>query len=104
MWTYLIKVSSALCGVGCVNLHACGGLFKSTSCTCVCVCVCVCLHTYNTYITCACIAIVHVLIMAIRYLFPSFSPSCSLPGWQLALTEKDVELSEELREDCTVAS
>ena len=57
------KVSSALCGVGRVNSHVCGGY-----CTCVWRAVYMCVFAYM-YI-CVCIAIVHiptVLIFAICY-------------------------------------
>ena len=65
------KVSSALCGVGCVNSHVCGGY-----CTCVWRAVYMCVLAYM-YI-CVCIAIVHiptVLIFAICYI-QSFMVAC----------------------------
>ena len=58
MWTYLTKVSSALCGVGRVNFHVCGGYLLY---------MCVFAYMY----ICVCIAIVHirtVLIFAICYI------------------------------------
>ena len=65
------KVSSALCGVGRVNFHVCGGY-----CTCVWRAVYMCVFAYM-YI-CVCIAIVHiptVLIFAMCYI-QSFMVAC----------------------------
>ena len=65
------KVSSALCGVGRVNSHVCGGY-----CSCVRRAVYMCVLAYM-YI-CVCIAIVHiptVLIFAICYM-QSFMVAC----------------------------
>ena len=73
------KVSSALCGVGRVNSHVCGGY-----CTCVWRAVYMCIFAYM-YI-CVCIAIVHiptVLIFAICYM-QSFMVVCeTAKGYQV---------------------